>query len=89
METVLKTNDIVLLSLAQAVLRDAAIQCVVFDEHAAAVEGSIGAIPRRLCVSATQVDRARALIEALQAGSWEPIGDWPDDGDYDEDHDGA
>ncbi len=89
METVLKTNDIVLLSLAQAVLRDAAIQCVVFDEHAAAVEGSIGAIPRRLCVAATQADRARGLIEAIQAGAWEAIDDWPDDCFDDGDPDGA
>ena len=84
METVLKTNDLVLLSLAQAVLRDAAIQCVVFDEYTSAIEGSIGAIPRRLCVAATQADRARSLIEAIEAGSWEPIDEWPDDGDTDD-----
>lgn len=70
METILRTNDLVLLSLARSVLQDAGIGCVVLDEHMSALDGSIGAIPRRLAVSVPQAGRARTLIEALQATSW-------------------
>jgi hypothetical protein len=72
METVLKTNDLVLLSLTRSVLQDASIDCVVLDEHMSALDGSIGAIPRRLVVAEGQGERARALVAAVQAGSWVP-----------------
>lgn len=65
MQTVLETNNLVLLSLAEAVLRDAGIPPVLLDAHMSAMDGSIGAIPRRLCVADPHGERARALIEAL------------------------
>jgi Putative prokaryotic signal transducing protein len=69
MKTVLETNNVVLLSLAEAVLKDAAIACVVLDAHMAVMDGSIGAIPRRLCVPDAHEERARALVEALDNGT--------------------
>ena len=53
------TNDPVRLSFVAALLRDAGIDCLVLDAHTSAVEGSIGAIPRRLVVAAA--DEAQAL----------------------------
>jgi hypothetical protein len=47
----LATNDLVLLSYASHLLDDAGIDFEVFDTHTSAVEGSIGAIPRRLMVA--------------------------------------
>lgn len=38
------------LSLAMALLKDAGIECVMFDSHAAIIEGSISAIQKRLMV---------------------------------------
>ena len=61
MKEVLRTNDLVLLSYASHVLAEAGIEAVVFDAHMSAVEGSIGAFPRRLMVQ--DEDRARALRE--------------------------
>jgi hypothetical protein len=35
---------------------------MLFDEHMSAVEGSIGALPRRIMVSEKDLDRARELL---------------------------
>lgn len=65
METLLETNDIVLLSLVQALLEEADTDYVVLDQHMSVLEGSIGAIPRRVVVRADELNRAkRILVEA-------------------------
>ena len=68
MKELLRTNDVVRLSWAQALLRDAGIDSVILDHHMSLVEGSIGAIPRRLMVAEGDHDRARALIAAAEDG---------------------
>ena len=69
MWTVATSNDLVRLSFLGALLRDAGIHCVVLDGHVSAVEGSIGAIPRRLAVAEADAARARrVLAEAGEAG---------------------
>ena len=68
MKELLRTNDIVRLSWTQAVLRDAGIDSVVLDQHTSLVEGSIGAIPRRLMVAERDHTRARALVAAAEQG---------------------
>jgi hypothetical protein len=68
MKELLRTNDVVRLSWAQALLRDAGIDSVILDHHTSLVEGSIGAIPRRLMVAEADHDRARALIAAEEDG---------------------
>ena len=62
MRELLRTNDPVTLSWIQALLRDAGIGCVVLDAHTSILEGSIGAIPRRLMVPEADWQRARDLI---------------------------
>lgn len=70
MKELLRTNDVVLLSFASALLRDAAIEPVVLDTHTSILEGSIGAIPRRLMVADDDYARARVLLDdALAAAS--------------------
>ncbi len=59
------SNDPVRLSFLTALLADAGITAVVLDVHMSAVEGSIGAIPRRLMVTPEDEQRARnVLVEA-------------------------
>ena len=58
MKEVLRTNDLVLLSYATHVLAEAGIEAVVFDAHMSAVEGSIGAFPRRLMVQDEDIIKA-------------------------------
>ncbi|MDA0676222.1 MAG: DUF2007 domain-containing protein, partial [Proteobacteria bacterium] len=52
MVELLRTNDPVLLSWLEATLAAHGIGCVVLDAHTSVVEGSIGAIQRRLMVEA-------------------------------------
>lgn len=67
MKELLRTNDVVLLSFATARLREEGIESVVLDTHTSILEGSIGAIPRRLMVMDEDYARARQLLdEALK-----------------------
>jgi hypothetical protein len=69
MKELLRTNNIVRLSWLQALLTDAGIGSVVLDQHTSLVEGSIGAIPRRLMVAERDHPRARSLIAEAEAGA--------------------
>jgi hypothetical protein len=66
MKELVRTNDPVLLSWLTALLRDSGIESHVFDTHMSILEGSAGAIPRRLMVADDDEAAARRLIE--QAG---------------------
>jgi hypothetical protein len=63
MKEVLRTNDVVLLSWAEALLADAGIGAVILDTHTSILEGSIGAIPRRLMVIDEDHPEAHRLID--------------------------
>ncbi len=58
----LTSNDPVRLSFLTALLADAGVTAVVLDAHASAIEGSIGAIPRRLMVAADDEWLARKVL---------------------------
>ena len=65
MHELLRSNDAVLLSLAESLLRQAGITSVLADQHISVQEGSIGAFPRRLLVRTDDWGTARkVLIEA-------------------------
>jgi putative signal transducing protein len=68
MKELLRTNDLVRLSWIEALLTDAGIGCMVLDQHTSLVEGSIGAIQRRLMVAERDYHRALALIADADAG---------------------
>ena len=64
MQEIFRTNDIVLISWLEALLRGEGIKTVVFDMHTSIIEGSIGAIPRRLMVATEDGPRATLALEA-------------------------
>jgi len=66
MKELLRTNDVVRLSWVQAVLREGGIDSLILDQHTSLVEGSIGAIPRRLMVAERDHTRAKALVAAAE-----------------------
>jgi hypothetical protein len=66
MREVLRSNDAVTISFAQAILRDHGINAFVADQHMSVVEGSIGVFPRRVLVDAEDVTAARRAL--TQAG---------------------
>src|SRR5262249_35406809 len=51
MREVVRSNDAVMLSFAQAVLHEAGIYSLLADQHISVMEGAIGAFPRRLLVA--------------------------------------
>lgn len=64
MVELVRSNDLVYLSWVQAVLAAEGIPCVVLDAYTSAIEGSIGAIPRRIMVAADDAGRARRAVSA-------------------------
>lgn len=66
MRVIATSNDPVRLSFLTALLADAGIESILLDQHAAVIEGSAGAIQRRLMVADTDWARAKRVLE--QAG---------------------
>ena len=64
----LRTNDIVLISLVEAILSEHRIRYFVADQHMSALEGSTGFLPRRLMVAADEAGRARRLMRDAGLG---------------------
>ncbi len=62
MKELLRSNDPVRLSWAEALLAAEGIESVIADRHTSIVEGSIGAIPRRILVADDDLARARRLL---------------------------
>ena len=70
MQEVLRSNDFVIISFAQAVLRDAGIDYFLADLHMSVVEGSIGAFPRRLQVATEDWTQARQALGDAGLQNW-------------------
>jgi Putative prokaryotic signal transducing protein len=62
MREILKSNNPVLLSFAQALLSDANIAHEVFDTNMSIMDGSLGILPRRLMVDDDDFARAQTLL---------------------------
>ena len=67
MVELVRSNDLVYLSWLQAQLADAGIECLLTDQYTSVIEGSIGAIPRRLLVDGEDLPRARRLLREAEA----------------------
>jgi len=63
MQCVVSTTNPVRLTYLQSLLEGADIPFLVFDQHIAALEGGIGAFPRRLMVPDERVLAARTVLE--------------------------
>ena len=59
----MRTNDPVLISFVEALLRDAGLACFVADQNMSVIEDSLGILPRRIMVSDDDLDDARRLLE--------------------------
>lgn len=68
MEELIRTNDLVLISYVEALLRDAGIEPLVVDQNMSVIEGTLGVLPRRVMVSSDDVARARRLLEDADIG---------------------
>jgi len=63
-----RSNEMVFLSWAEALLKSENIEMIVLDGHMGVMEGSVGAIPRRVMVAEEDYDRARKALEAVGEG---------------------
>lgn len=62
MRVVAVSNDQIRLSFLLSLLRDAGLAPVLLDAQTSAVEGSIGAIPRRVAVPPDEEAQARRVL---------------------------
>jgi hypothetical protein len=59
---IIRTNDAVVISFAQSLLRDAGIESLVADENMSVLDGSIGILPRRVLVTNDDEAAARQIL---------------------------
>ncbi|TIN30864.1 MAG: DUF2007 domain-containing protein [Mesorhizobium sp.] len=57
-----RTNDAVIISFVESLMRDAGITCFVADQNMSILEGSIGLLQKRVMVDADQADTARRIL---------------------------
>lgn len=62
MKELVRANKPALLSFVQSLLRDAEIEFILTDEHASIMDGSIGALPKRILVADDDFDEARRIM---------------------------
>ena len=67
----LRTNDIVLISVVSSLLDESGIPYFVADEHMSVLEGSAGFLQRRVMVERDAASRARRLL--TEAGFGEEL----------------
>ena len=69
MRELLRTNDAVLLSAVEALLKSARIDHFVADRNMSAMEGSIGIFPRRILVGEDEFEAARRMLKDAGFGA--------------------
>jgi hypothetical protein len=62
MRELIQTNDAVLLTYVEALLKDAGIQATVADRNMSVIEGSLGILPRRVLVGSDDWRQARRIL---------------------------
>lgn len=70
MAELMRTNDPVLISVVEGLLKDAAIPYQVTDRNMSVLEGSISAFQIRVLVPDQDVDVARQLMVDAELGEW-------------------
>ena len=68
MVEILRTNDLVLITVIESILKAERVAYFIADQNMAAVEGSLGFLPRRILVDSEEKERARRLIAEAGLG---------------------
>ena len=58
----IRTNDAVLLSFAESLMKDAEIHYFIADQGMSILEGSLGMLPRRFLVEEDRAGQARRIL---------------------------
>ncbi len=59
----IRTNDAVLLSFAESLMKEAGIHCLIADQGMSILEGSLGMLPRRFLVEGDREIEARRILK--------------------------
>ena len=70
MREILRSNNIVLLNYVVVLLEDAGLSPQLVDQHISAIEGSIGALPRRILIDADELAQARRILTDADLAQW-------------------
>ena len=62
MREIVRTNDAVLITAIEALLKGAGIRHMVLDQNMSVLDGSLGMLPRRIVVDEDYVAQARRLL---------------------------
>ncbi|MCK3775675.1 DUF2007 domain-containing protein [Ensifer sesbaniae] len=62
MKELIRTNDAVVLSFAESLMKDAGIACLIADQGMSILEGSLGLLPRRFLVADEDAQAARRIL---------------------------
>lgn len=62
MHELIRTNDAVLISYVESLMRDAGIDFFIADQNMSIMEGSLGILPRRVMVAKDDLAQARRLL---------------------------
>jgi len=65
----LRTNDAVVLSFVQSLMRDAGIDCLLADENMSVLDGSLGILPRRILVTEDNLAEAKGILADAGIGN--------------------
>ena len=69
MEELLRTNNPVTVSFAEALLSEQGILHFVADHHMSIVDGSLGILPQRIMVDGDKLHQARRLMQDAGLGA--------------------
>ncbi|MGK6313945.1 DUF2007 domain-containing protein [Neorhizobium sp. DT-125] len=69
MREIIRTNDVVTLSLAESLMKDAGIHCLIADQSMSVLEGSLGFLPRRFLVEEERAEEARRILKDAGLGA--------------------
>ena len=62
MKELIRTNDAVIISFVESLMKDAGIGCLVADRNMSVLDGSIGVLPRRIMVLEEDMEAARRIL---------------------------
>ena len=68
MQELIRTNDAVLISFVESLMKEAGIPHFIADQNTSIMEGSLGVLPRRIMVDARHVDQARRILKDAGIG---------------------
>jgi hypothetical protein len=69
MHELIRTNDPVILSFIEALMRDAGIASLIADQNMSILEGSVGILAKRLLVDSDCLEQARRIVRDAGYGA--------------------